>query len=134
MKLNRALHLKLGRRGEELACRLLESKGCEILARNWKVKAGELDIVARDGASLVFVEVKTLRRRGSFRPLDNLSAHQRRRNFRAARLYFRMLGNPDLPGRFDVVEVVLGRWGVRELRHWQNYLPVLRQSPNPHIA
>lgn len=81
MKPARAAHLALGRRGEAAACRLLEAKGFDILARNWRVKAGELDIVARDGAGVVFVEVKTLHRKGFFRPLDNLSAHQKKRNF-----------------------------------------------------
>ena len=64
MKLARAAHLKLGRRGEALACRLLKTKGYDILARNWRIKAGELDIVARDGAMLVC---------GWPRKLDNLT-------------------------------------------------------------
>ena len=64
MKLARAAHLVLGRRGEEAAVRLLLAKGYTILARNWRVRSGELDIVARDGRTLVFVEVKTRRRSG----------------------------------------------------------------------
>lgn len=125
MKLARAAHLKLGRRGETLACRLLQSKGYDILARNWRIKAGELDIVARDGATLVFVEVKTLRRSGLFRPLDNLSPRQRQRNFHAGKFYWKMLRMPELRARFDLVEVVLGRRDLRTIRHWKNYLPQL---------
>jgi putative endonuclease len=49
----------VGRHGEELAARHLEAAGLQILARNWRCRAGELDIVARDAGALVFVEVKT---------------------------------------------------------------------------
>lgn len=73
VKLARAAHLVLGRRGEEAAVRLLLAKGYTILARNWRIRSGELDIVARDGRTLVFVEVKTRRRSGFYRPGDNLS-------------------------------------------------------------
>ena len=125
MKRFRAAHLKLGRRGEEAAARLLLAKGYTLLARNWRVRAGELDIVARDGATLVFVEVKTLRRIGLYRPGDNLSPRQMRRNFRAALHYYRAIGKPELPGRFDLVEVIAGRWGIRSIRHRHDYLPSL---------
>ncbi|AZZ48930.1 YraN family protein [Rathayibacter rathayi] len=50
---------ELGRRGEEIAAAHLRNNGFEILDRNWRVREGELDIVARDGAALVVVEVKT---------------------------------------------------------------------------
>ncbi|WP_302452734.1 YraN family protein [Victivallis vadensis] len=131
MKPARAAHLALGRRGEAAACRLLEAKGVDILARNWRVKAGELDIVARDGAGVVFVEVKTLHRKGFFRPLDNLSAHQKKRNFQAAQLYLRMIGGTGLPVRFDLVEVVASRWRLREIRHHHDYLPRLNWKEMP---
>jgi putative endonuclease len=49
----------VGRHGEELAARHLEAAGLQIVARNWRCRAGELDIVARDGPVLVFAEVKT---------------------------------------------------------------------------
>jgi putative endonuclease len=51
----------LGRQGEEIAAAHLEGLGYEIVARNWRTRAGELDIVARDGDWLVFVEVRTRR-------------------------------------------------------------------------
>ena len=125
MKLARAAHLALGRRGEEAAARLLLAKGYTLLARNWRVRSGELDIVARDGATLVFVEVKTLRRIGLYRPGDNLSPRQMRRNFRAALYYYRVIGKPALKGRFDLIEVVAGSRGVRSIRHRLDYLPPL---------
>ncbi|WP_067184136.1 YraN family protein [Microtetraspora niveoalba] len=50
---------ELGRQGEELAAEFLRSRGIPVLARNWRCKEGEIDIVARDGGVLVVVEVKT---------------------------------------------------------------------------
>lgn len=125
MKAARAAHLALGRRGEETAVRLLLAKGYAILARNWRVRSGELDIVARDGRTIVFVEVKTLRREGYYRPGDNLSPRQMRRNYRAALFYYRVIGRPPLPGRFDLIEVVAGLRMVRRVRHRCDYLPPL---------
>lgn len=52
-------NLALGKFGEDLAARHLENSGCELLDRNWRCRAGELDIVARDGDVLVVCEVKT---------------------------------------------------------------------------
>jgi uncharacterized protein (TIGR00252 family) len=50
---------RLGKSGEELARRYLERKGFDFVAANWRCRAGELDLVMRDGDTLVFVEVKT---------------------------------------------------------------------------
>ncbi|MYM20091.1 YraN family protein [Brevibacterium sp. 5221] len=61
----------LGRRGEDFAHRYLTAQGWDVLARNWRCRAGEIDIVARDGATIVFVEVKT---RGSLRAGHPLEA------------------------------------------------------------
>ena len=117
MKLARAAHLVLGRRGEEAAVRLLLAKGYTILARNWRVRSGELDIVARDG--------RTRRRSGFYRPGDNLSLRQMRRNFRAALFYCRVIGKPLLPGRFDLIEVIASPRMIRSIVHRCNYLPPL---------
>ena len=127
MRPARKAHLKLGRRGEDVAWKLLESKGCELIARNWRVKSGELDIVVLDGETLVFVEVKTLRKKGAFRPMDNLSMVQIKRNARAAGSYWKSLGQPELATRFDLIEVVLSRWGVCDIRHHCGYQPPLAE-------
>ena len=115
-----------GDAGEKFAADFLKKRrGMKILRRNFRAGKDEIDIIARDGEALVFVEVKTLRRSGFFRPLDNLSPRQRQRNFRAGRFYWKMLRMPELRARFDLVEVVLGRWDLRTIRHWKNYLPQL---------
>ena len=112
---------RIGRTGENTAVRMLVSRGFEIVLRNCRTPRAEIDIIARDGLSLVFVEVKTLFRRPNrkfrFRPLDNLSLHQKRRIVRGASYYLRSLGSPDIPVRFDVVEVILTRFGPEAVFH-----------------
>ena len=99
---------QLGARGESCAARYLRFHGYRILARNERMRRGELDIVARRGGSLVFVEVKT-RTVGSDgtafgRPADAVDRGKRERLIRAAEEY--MLLHPcDLCPRMDVIEV-----------------------------
>ena len=54
-----APHLLMGRKGERLACRFLMKQGCDILARRFQARRGEIDLIALEGETLVFVEVKT---------------------------------------------------------------------------
>ena len=112
---------RIGRAGENTAARMLVTRGFEIVLRNCRTPRAEIDIIARDGLSLVFVEVKTLFRRHNrafrFRPMDNLSLHQKRRLVRGAGFYLRALGSPDIPVRFDVVEVILTRFGPEAVFH-----------------
>ena len=112
----RKAHLRLGRRGENAACRLLRSYGWEILARNWRCYYGELDIVARDGNTIVFIEVKTRRFRPDYRPADNLSLRQYRRNLRAANAYCREIHwDPGLR-RCELIEVESSAWRLYTIR------------------
>lgn len=118
----RAEHLRLGAAGENAACRLLKSKSYDILARNYKCSYGEIDIVARDGATLVFLEVKSRRDRTGARPARGLSAEQKKRIRRAGTHYLREIENPSVVYRFDLIEVVFSRYGIREIRQWQNHI------------
>lgn len=130
---------RLGQRGENAAARLLRDEGCSILARNCRMPHGELDIVARDGVSLVFVEVKTrFRRRFSsapgtaeWRPSWNLRPAQKRRIYRSAIVYLRELEDPPLPFRFDLIEVIAGPSGIKSILHHQQIFDrkILAHSP-----
>jgi putative endonuclease len=124
----RARHLRLGRRGEDAACRYLRDRGGEVLLRNYRSPAGEIDIIARDGLTLCFVEVKARHVRAAARPAAGLSRRQQRRIRRAALTYLREIGRPHLPWRFDLVEVVLGPWDIRELRHWPRHFSGRREE------
>lgn len=113
---------RLGIRGENAAAKALEMDGMFILARNFRCRAGELDIVALDGKELVFVEVKSRRYHPGFSPFSNLSVRQRRRNRNAAKLYCKLIGSPPLVGRFDLVEAVYRRNLLVSLCRTENYL------------
>ena len=115
----KAAHLRLGAAGERAAVRMLENAGYEILARDCRMRSGEIDIVARDGLRLIFVEVKTRRLRPGVEmaPGTNLRAAQKRRIYRAAAGYRKKIGNPSVPYRFDLVEVIFSRFGLYAMFH-----------------
>ena len=120
-KFAKARHIKLGRRGESVAVAYLRSCGIEVLLRNYRYKRGEIDIVARDGAIICFVEVKTRRHTTRSRPAAGLSEAQKKRISRTASAYLRVIGRPKVVYRFDLIEIVLGRWDVKELRYWRRH-------------
>ncbi len=95
----------LGRLGEDLACRELQRRGCAILARRFRTRFGEIDVIARDGPTLVFVEVKTRRTAAFGGPTAAVNPAKQRRLVNMARSYLMGLGGPAPPCRFDVVGV-----------------------------
>src|SRR3954447_9939367 len=97
-----------GRRGEKLAAKFLRRQGYKILHRNFRGRTGgEIDIVARDRDTLVFIEVKTRRTERFGRPFEAIRRDQRQRIARGALAWLRLLDNPDILFRFDVVEVLM---------------------------
>ena len=104
----------LGARGEKLAARFLRKKGYKVLYRDFKPRrGGQIDIVCRDDDTLVFVEVKSRRDEELQRPVDGIHADQKRSISRGALTWLRMLDNPDIPFRFDVVEVIAPEGGAK---------------------
>lgn len=96
----------LGTYGENVAADWLRSNGCRILARNFKgPRRGEVDIVARDGKLLLFVEVKTRHADARIRPLDAVDKTKQALIERGANAWLRRLGTRNVPWRFDVIEV-----------------------------
>ncbi|MBM3187254.1 MAG: YraN family protein [Chloroflexi bacterium] len=108
-KSERANTKRTGQVGEDLACAALTRRGYEIVARNWRCPQGELDIVARDGACWVFVEVKARRGRGAGLPEEGLTADKLARLSELAEIYLaeRAVGETDW--RIDLVAIELGR-------------------------
>ncbi|WP_250285139.1 MULTISPECIES: YraN family protein [unclassified Frankia] len=95
----------LGRFGEDTAARHLSQCGMEILDRNWRCSAGEIDIVAQDGSCLVFCEVKT-RSGGRYgTPAQAVVPAKAARIRRVALVWLRDHEHAPMPLRFDVVEV-----------------------------
>ena len=109
-------HLRLGTRGENLACRFLRRNGYKILYRNFRGRTGgEIDVVCRHRDTLVFVEVKTRTREDFGRPLDAVDREKRLQLARGALAWLRLLDNPDILFRFDVVEVIIAEGGEPRL-------------------
>src|SRR3989440_8417493 len=101
-------HLRTGARGENLACRFLRKNGYKILYRNFRGRTGgEIDVVCRDRDTLVFVEVKTRTREDFGRPFDAVDRDKRKRISRGGLAWLRLLDDPDILFRFDVVEVII---------------------------
>ena len=109
-------HIRLGRRGEETAERHLVSRGFRILERRYRTRAGEIDFIAEDGATLVFVEVKTRSSLRFGRPSEAVGFRKRARIAAAASLYLALRGGPERPCRFDVVEVLESTGGALRVR------------------
>lgn len=101
-------HLALGARGEDLAERYLKRAGYRILARNYRCRYGEIDLIAEEGGSLVFIEVKTRSGPGFGHPLEAVDRHKRGQLSRAARRYLEEAEADERICRFDVVAVCLG--------------------------
>lgn len=97
--------VKRGREGEDIACSLLEENLLRILGRNFRYPDGEIDIVALDGATLVFVEVKWRRNDALGSPAEAVTPLKRERVIRASRRW--LAENPKRRGaiRFDVVAI-----------------------------
>ena len=97
--------IALGKTGEDLACRELERRGYAILARRYRKRSGELDIIAKDGGTLVFVEVKTRDGREFGEAAEAVTPDKRRRITRLALDYMMRNHITDCPCRFDVVSI-----------------------------
>lgn len=128
-------HLELGRRGEELAAAYLEQAGYRIVAANFSLPVGrnrvgavisvEIDLVAYEGETLCFVEVKSRTSDWFAEPQANVDRRKQRQIARAARAYRRMFGLAGAPFRYDVVTVVLppaedgaGEFEIQLLRNY----------------
>ena len=107
----------LGRFGEDLAEQYLRDIGFDVLARNWRCPAGEVDIVARDGIMLVVCEVKTRRGTGYGSPLEAVTPAKAARLARLGALARRALGTGPCPVRIDLVGVLVRRDGQIDLEH-----------------
>lgn len=117
---DRPLHLQYGALGERAAKKHLKRQGLKFLTANFRSDRGEVDLVFRDNDCLVFVEVKTRSSEEWVRPAAAVDKERRRRLSRAALDYLRLLKNPQVKLRFDIVEVLLQDGLVREVRHLPN--------------
>ena len=99
---------RIGREGERLACEYLQKRGYALIERNWRCPFGEIDIIARDGDTLAFVEVKRRSESGYGGANGALTLHKQRRIVATSRMYLSQVES-DLPVRFDLVTIEKGR-------------------------
>lgn len=120
----------LGDLGEEIAENYLKEKGYKILHKNfrWK-KLGELDIVAKKGNNVVFIEVKARRKKhlSDFMPEDNITYEKQKKLIKLAQLwlakYSRLLASQELDDvdwQIDVLAIEIYRNGSSDIRHLEN--------------
>lgn len=109
---------ELGRRGEEIACGYLREKDYSIVARGFRMFRGEIDIIARDGPTLVFVEVKARADESFGRPEEAVTPGKQRQIRKIARGY--LLDNPagDVACRFDVISILFGGGDTPRIEHF----------------
>jgi putative endonuclease len=117
-------HLRRGELGERAARKHLQRQGLKFLTANFRSRRGEIDLVFRDDDCLAFVEVKTRSSEEWTRPAAAVDRRKRRLLSQTALDYLRLLKNPEVKIRFDIVEVLLADGTVREIRHLPNTFPM----------
>jgi len=108
----------LGQEGEDVACAYLREKKYVIVARRYRMFRGEIDIIARDGPTLVFVEVKARADESFGRPEEAVTPGKQRQIRKIARGY--LLDNPagDIACRFDVISILFGDRDTPRIEHF----------------
>ena len=119
-------HLRRGELGEQAAKKHLQQQGYKFLTGNFRSRRGEIDLIFRDDDCLVFVEVKTRSSEEWTRPAAAVNARKKRLLSQTALDYLRLIKNPRVVIRFDIVEVLLRDGEVREVRHLPNTFPMSR--------
>lgn len=109
----------LGGRGEDLAAKRLKKLGWKILERQYRDPPGEIDLIAREGDTIVFVEVRSRSGTDAGSPEETISAAKERTLIRTAEKYLHRHKLDDAPARFDVVSVVWGK-GSANLEHFRD--------------
>ena len=117
-------HLRYGQLGERAAKRHLKRQGLKFLTQNFRTERGEIDLIFSDKDCLVFVEVKTRSSEEWTRPARAVDRERRERLTRAGLDYLRLLKNPKVKVRFDIVEVLLDHGSISEVRHLSNSFPM----------
>ena len=106
-----------GQRGEEFVCDRLVERGFRILDRNVRQKFAELDIVAEDGDTMCFIEVRTRNDATLGHPAETVTPAKQRKIRRAAEAYISMKKVPPRPMRFDVATIL---WSTMEFEYFEN--------------
>ena len=116
----------LGQRGENAAAHFLCQSGYKIVARGYRDKLGELDLIVLDGRTVVFVEVKTRTNHDAGHPAESITHDKQRRLTRLALLYLKRHRLLDQSARFDVIAVTWPEHAAQpEIEHYRNAFPAV---------
>lgn len=108
----------LGRYGEDLAVDFLKAEGYRILDKNFKNKCGEIDLIAHDGAMVVFIEVKSRKSLSYGMPYESVHPLKQRKITQVALSYLKYrYGSVDVLSRFDVISIYQTDKGDRRIEH-----------------
>ena len=110
----------LGLKGEKIAARTLKRAGYRIVARNYTCPAGEIDLIAFDGDTIAFVEVKTRISADAADPAASVNRRKQRQLTRVARFFLTAQSAQNRPCRFDVVSVVVAERRKPVVEHFVN--------------
>ena len=110
----------IGSRGEELATAFLVRNGLKIVERNFRCKGGEVDIIARDGKTIVFIEVKSRRTLTYGVPQLAVTDFKQRQISKAALTWLSKNRLHDSPARFDVIAILLENDYSHQIEHIKN--------------
>jgi putative endonuclease len=113
-------HKTLGRQGEDAAVAYLRRAGLKVLERNARLGRYEIDVIAEEGDTIAFVEVKTRRDDRFAAPEENVTHQKRTRLRRAAETYMTRRNDPGVYYRFDVVAVLLPETGDPVINHYRD--------------
>ena len=106
----------LGIEGEDLAVKFLRKIGYKIISKNYKTQIGEIDIIAKDGETTVFIEVKTRTDDSFGYPFEAVHSGKRRKLRNLALMYLKRQGR-ELPVRFDVLSILCAENGKKKIEH-----------------
>jgi len=111
----------IGRYGESLAREYLQAQGYRILEENFKNKLGEIDLVAQDGKTVCFVEVKTRQSLSQGQPYEAVNAWKIRKLSQMATIYLKYkYYSLEIPSRFDVISIVQDKTSPPKIQHIKN--------------
>jgi len=117
-----------GQAGEDMAVDFLTGNGMKIVERNFRCPPGEIDIIAKHGQTIVFVEVRTRHTKGFGTPEESITALKRTRLIRAAQWYLKQRKLYNTSARFDVVTI---RWNSDNLSGLKNPVNPVKDLVNP---
>lgn len=117
---------ELGKNGERIAQEYLKKRGYKILERNYRTKYGEIDIIAQQDSSIVFVEVRTKQSPNFGPPQLSITKSKRNQIMRTALAYINESMISDQPCRFDVIAITLDSSGTK-IEHIENAFELDRQ-------